>query len=158
MTIKKNHISQNRNPELTIHPVSRKTRIKIPRADVSIQAGFPSPADDYLSGPIDLNRELITHPASTFLGRIRGDSMIDAGIFDGDLVIIDKSLRPRTGNIAVCFIDGEFTIKYIKIQPKSILLIPANKDFKTIRVTGENEFLIWGVVTYSIRQHRSGNL
>ena len=90
------------------------------------------------------------------MGRIRGDSMIDAGIYDGDLVVVDKSLNPKTGQIAVCFVNGEFTIKYIKIQKKSILLIPANKEFTPIRVTPDNDFVIWGVVTYSIRRHTQG--
>ncbi len=142
--------------DVVIHRAVAKSSIKIPWADVSIQAGFPSPADDYIAAPIDLNRELIANPASTFLGRIRGDSMIDAGIFDGDLVVVDKALSPRSGDVAVCFIDGEFTIKYIKFQNKSILLIPANKEFSPIRVTADNEFMIWGIVTYSIRRHRAG--
>lgn len=142
--------------DVTIHQAVAKSSVKIPRADVSIQAGFPSPADDYIAAPIDLNRELIANPASTFLGRIRGDSMIDAGIFDGDLVVVDKALTPRSGDVAVCFIDGEFTIKFIKIQNKSVLLIPANPDFPPIRVTADNDFMIWGIVTYSIRRHRAG--
>lgn len=141
---------------VTIHPIEAATETRIPFHDTAIQAGFPSPADDYIESPIDLNRELIAHPASTFMGRIHGDSMIDAGIHSGDLVIIDKSLRPKTGDVAVCFIDGEFTIKYIKIQSKSILLIPANADYPPIRVTDENDFLIWGIVTYTIHQHRTG--
>ncbi len=142
--------------DVTIYPVSLKTSIEIPFPDTSIQAGFPSPADDYIAAPIDLNRELIAHPASTFLGRIRGDSMIDAGIYDGDLVVVDKSLNPKTGQIAVCFVNGEFTVKYIKIQKKTILLIPANKEFTPIRVTPDNDFVIWGVVTCSIRRHTQG--
>lgn len=147
---------QKTTGDVTIHPASLKTSFEIPFPDTSIQAGYPSPADDYIAAPIDLNRELIAHPASTFLGRIRGDSMIDAGIYDGDLVVVDKSLNPKTGQIAVCFVNGEFTIKYIKIQKKSILLIPANKEFNPIRVTPDNDFVIWGVVTYSIRRHTQG--
>lgn len=80
--------------------------------------------------------------------------MIDAGIHDGDILIIDKSLEPRSGDMAVCFIDGEFTIKYIKIEKKIIWLVPANEQYEPIRVTEENDFLIWGIVTYSIKKQR----
>ncbi len=139
---------------IVVHPINNDCDFTIPFHDYAIQAGFPSPAEDYMAAPIDLNRELIAHPASTFMGRVRGDSMRDAGIFSGDLLIIDKSLTPRDGDIAVCFIDGEFTIKYIKIRPKSIMLIPANPDFPPIKVGPDNDFIIWGIVVYSIRQHR----
>ncbi len=143
-------------PNLTLHGIKTGTHTEIPFHVSSIQAGFPSPAADYISAPIDLNSELIANPATTFMGRVRGDSMRDAGIMDGDLLIIDKSLRPRTGDVAVCFIDGEFTIKYIRIQKDCILLIPANPDYPEIRVTSDNDFMIWGIVTYSIRRHRGG--
>ena len=99
---------------------------------------------------IDLNQELVKHPSSTLYGRVKGDSMIDAGVHDGDVLIIDKSLEPKDGDMAVCFIDGEFTIKYIKIEEKVIWLVPANKNFHPIKVTEDNNFLIWGIVTYCI--------
>lgn len=147
--------SKTRNKSvLDIHPLDLATHITIPYHNTGIQAGFPSPADDYMESPIDLNQELISHPVSTFMGRVRGDSMKEAGIFDGDLLIIDKSLKPKNGDVAVCFIDGEFTIKYIKISPKSIWLIPANDEYTPIKITEENDFVIWGIVTYSIRKHR----
>ena len=79
--------------------------------------------------------------------------MKDAGLDDGDILVIDKSLEPRSGDMAVCYIDGEFTIKYIKIDAKVIWLIPANEAYKPIRVTKENDFMIWGIVTYSIKNH-----
>lgn len=139
-----------------LYPLDVTTNLSIPFASNGIQAGFPSPADDYLETPIDLNKELIHHPATTFMGRVRGDSMRDANIFDGDLLIIDKLLTPKNGDIAVCFIDGEFTIKYIRIEPNLIWLVPANPDFEPIKVTPENEFMIWGIVTSSIRKHRKG--
>jgi len=143
------------NVKLTIHGLDLKTHADIPFFNSAIQAGFPSPADDYMAAPIDLNRELVPHPLSTFLGRVQGDSMVDAGIFNGDLLVIDKSLRPKNGDVAVCFLDGEFTIKFIKILKKGIQLVPANRDFPTIDITPENDFVIWGVVTYSIRRHRT---
>src|SRR5690606_38612368 len=88
-----------------------------------ISAGFPSPADDFLDINIDLNKHLIKNPSTTFYGRVRGDSMIDAGMSDGDLLIIDKSLEPRNGKIAVCFIDGEYTVKRISIEKDVVWLI-----------------------------------
>ena len=121
-----------------------------------IKAGFPSPAQDYVENGIDLNRELVKNPSSTFFGRARGNSMEGAGIFDGDLLIIDKSLEPREGAIAVCFIDGEFTLKRIHFekhdgQVTAIWLQPENEEFSPIRVTQDNQFIIWGIVVHSVR-------
>jgi DNA polymerase V len=117
-----------------------------------ISAGFPSPAEEYTELSIDLNKELIRHPSSTFYGRVRGNSMIDAGINDGDILIIDKSLEPRNGQKAVCFINGEFTIKTLKIENKKLWMVPANVSFKPIEVTPDNEFIVWGIVTYVIHK------
>ena len=121
-----------------------------------IKAGFPSPAQDYVENGIDLNRELVKNPSSTFFGRARGSSMEGAGIFDGDLLIIDKSLEPYEGAVAVCFIDGEFTLMRIHferegIQVVAVWLLPENDSFTTIKVTEENQFIIWGIVTHSVR-------
>jgi len=124
---------------------------EIPLVSLGISAGFPSPADDFLDLNIDLNKHLIKNPSTTFFGRVSGSSMIEAGISDGDLLIIDKSIEPKSGQIAVCFIDGEFTIKRIKKEKDCIWLLPENKDYKPIRVTEENDFLIWGVVINSIK-------
>jgi DNA polymerase V len=125
--------------------------LDLPLIDAGIHAGFPSPAEDFVDLSIDLNRELIKNPSSTFYARVKGDSMKDAGIHDGDLIIIDKSLEPANGKIAVCFIDGEFTIKRIKIDRDCCWLVPANDDFNPIKVTEENEFLVWGIVVHVIR-------
>ncbi|MBO5764517.1 MAG: translesion error-prone DNA polymerase V autoproteolytic subunit [Bacteroidales bacterium] len=124
-----------------------------------IKAGFPSPAQDYSENIIDLNRELVKNPASTFFGRAKGESMLDAGISDGDILIIDKSIEPYQDAVAVCFIDGEFTLKRVHFvkedgQLKEIWLMPQNKEFKPIVVTPDNTFLIWGIVTYSIKSHK----
>lgn len=128
--------------------------VQLPIVDGGISAGFPSPAQDYLDLKIDLNKELIPHPASTFYGRVRGSSMIDAGINDGDILVVDKSLEPKDGDTAVCYLDGEFTLKTIKIEPDAIFLMPANPNYKPIRVSQENNFCIWGIVTYSIKNHK----
>lgn len=120
-----------------------------------IKAGFPSPASDFPVERIDLNEELIRDPETTFLARVNGDSMKDIGIFDGDLMIIDKALEPHNGNIAVCYIDGEFTLKRLKViqekgKVKEIILLPENKDYPPIYVTPDNDFIIWGILTYNI--------
>jgi len=130
------------------------TQLPLQYVDGGIKAGFPSPAQDYLDAAIDLNRELVRHPESTFYGKIKGLSMQDARLYDGDIVVIDKSLQPRSGDIVVCSIDGEFTIKTLEMEGEVIWLVPANKDFPRIKVTKENDFQIWGVVTSSIIRHR----
>ncbi len=125
--------------------------LNLPLVENGISAGFPSPADDFLDASIDLNKALVTNKDATFYGRVKGDSMIDAGLNDGDLLIIDKSLEPINGKIAVCFIDGEFTVKRIKIERKIIWLVAENKNYLPIKVTAENDFVIWGIVTNVIK-------
>ena len=98
-----------------------------------------------------MNKELIKNPSATFYGRVRGNSMKDLGIHDGDLLIIDKSLEPQNGKIAICFIDGEFTVKTIKIERDCIWLVPANAAYKPIKVTKDNDFLVWGIVINVIK-------
>ncbi|MGM9736103.1 MAG: LexA family protein [Candidatus Cryptobacteroides sp.] len=125
-----------------------------PMAGEGIHAGFPSPAGDYMTMAIDLNRELVRHPAATFYGRVVGDSMIDAGVEEGDILVIDKSLEPRDGDMAVCFIDGGFTLKRLSIKEDGLELVPANDNYPTIRVEENSDFLMWGVVTYIIKKIR----
>ncbi len=139
---------------IDFYSVNTSTVLPLPLVDGGIAAGFPSPAQDYIDLKIDLNKELIANPSSTFYGRVKGASMKDAGIEDGDILVIDKSLEPQDGDTAVCFIDGEFTLKYIKIEPDAVYLVPANDQFKPMKVTEENNFCIWGVVTYSIKNHK----
>lgn len=125
---------------------------ELPLADERVAAGFPSPAEDYASLNLDLNRELIKNPSSTFYARVSGLSMIDEGINDGDLLVIDKSLEPRDGSLAVCYVDGEFTLKRFERHGNYGLLVPANKEYRPIKVTAENNFIIWGIVTYVIKK------
>ena len=124
--------------------------------DAGIKAGFPSPAQDYLTGTIDLNKELIRHRETTFLARVSGNSLHDAGICDGDIIVIDKSLEAKNGDFVVAFVDGEFTLKEFRYDEKYKFawLIPHNKDYEPIKVTEENQFLIWGVLTYTIKHLR----
>jgi DNA polymerase V len=126
--------------------------LEFPLAEDRVAAGFPSPAEDYASLNLDLNKELIRNPASTFYARVSGLSMVDEGINDGDLLVIDKSIEPYDGCLAVCYIDGEFTLKRFEKHKDYGMLVPANKDFKTIKVTAENDFCIWGIVTYLIKK------
>lgn len=139
---------------LEFYTANVSTQISLPFFDGGIAAGFPSPAQDYIDLKIDLNTELISNPSSTFYARVKGASMQDAGIMDGDILVIDKSLEPHDGDTAVCFIDGEFTLKYIKIDVDAVYLIPANPKFQPIKVTDENNFCIWGIVTFSIKKHK----
>jgi DNA polymerase V len=124
----------------------------IPVYSSGISAGFPSPAADFEENNIDLNQLLIRHPYATFFGRVKGDSMINAGIADGDLLVIDKSLNPSNGSIAVCFVDGAFTVKRILIQKDCCYLMPENDHFSPIKVTEDNDFIVWGIVTAVIKQ------
>jgi DNA polymerase V len=125
--------------------------IEVPFFDVGISAGFPSPADDFIELTIDLNKEFIKNKDTTYFAKVKGHSMKNVGINDGDLLIIDKSLEPQNNKIAVCQIDGEFTVKRIKIEKDSIWLIAENEDYKPIKVTPENNFMIWGIVIHSIK-------
>ena len=117
-----------------------------------ISAGFPSPADDFKEVRISLDNELVTNKEATFYARVSGDSMIGAGLDDGDLLVIDRSLNPENGKIAVCLIDGEFTVKRIKKEKDKLYLIPENKKYKRIDIREENELIIWGMVKYVIKK------
>lgn len=123
----------------------------------SIMAGFPSPADDYQHDSLDFNHDLIRHPEATFYGKVEGDSMIDAGICDGDIAVIDRSLEPRHGDVIVGYINREFTIKYLDLTHKAegyIELRPANKRFNPIRINDNDDFEVWGVVVWTIKNWR----
>ncbi len=123
-----------------------------PMAQSSVSAGFPSPAEDNFGVKLDLNRELVRNPASTFYARVSGVSMVDEGIDDGDLLVIDKSVEPYDGALAVCFIDGEFTLKRFLDRGDHALLMPANSRYEPIRVSAESDFRVWGVVQYLIKR------
>ncbi len=137
--------------KIEIFPVNLDTELTLPYVDDGISAGFPSPALDFVDVSIDLNKHLIKHPSATFYGRVKGVSLKDAGIDDGDLMIIDRSLEPVNGKIAVCFIDGEFTAKRLRIKNKEVWLMPENEAYQPIKVTQDNELIIWGIVTHVIK-------
>jgi DNA polymerase V len=117
-----------------------------------VQAGFPSPADDYIERYLDLNSEFIKHPAATFLLRTTGDSMIDAGIFSGDILIVDRSLEPSDGKIVIAALDGELTVKRLSRQKGRVQLVAANTNYKPIDITDEHDVVIWGVVTLVLHE------
>lgn len=127
------------------------TDLEIPFFDLGISAGFPSPAQDFTELRINLNKQFIKNHDTTFILKVKGHSMKNIGIFDDDFIIVDKSLEPQNGKIAVCQIDGEFTIKRIKIERKVVWLIAENEEYAPIKVTAENELIIWGIVIHSIR-------
>ena len=120
-------------------------------SEEGISAGFPSPADDFKEIRISLDKELVKNGDATFYAKVSGDSMINAGLSDGDLIVIDRSLDPQHNKIAVCFIDGDFTVKRIIKKGTDLYLKPENKNYKPIKIDEENELQIWGIVTYVIK-------
>jgi DNA polymerase V len=140
----------SRNNKLIFYTADNTSVLELPLIE-TIKAGFPSPADDFIEIPLDLNKALIKNPSATFFARVIGNSMQDVNIHDGDILIIDRSLKPSNGKIAVCFVDGEFTVKQLLIKKNECYLMPANEKFKPIKVTEENQFVIWGIVTHIIK-------
>lgn len=136
---------------IDIFSADTDSELKLPFVNEGISAGFPSPALDFVDLSIDLNKHLIKHPSATFYGRVKGESLKNAGISDGDLLVIDRSLEPINGKIAVCFIDGEFTAKRIKKSKLELWLMPENDDYDPIKITEDNNFVVWGVVTHVIK-------
>lgn len=116
----------------------------------SVSAGFPSPAEDYLEGQLDLNKYLISHPAATYFVRVTGDSMIEAGIHSGDLLLVDRSLEPQDKNVVIANVNGELTVKRIQIRGGKITLVPENKKFAPQPISPDSDLQIWGVVKHVI--------
>jgi len=136
---------------LTFYRPDFESDIKIPYIKEGVSAGFPSPATDFMETDIDLNKELCKNPLSTFYIKVKGNSMINAGINDKDILVVDRSLEPHNNKIAICFIDGEFTVKRIKTEDDCMYLMPENKNYQPIKITEENNLIIWGIVTYVIK-------
>jgi len=137
--------------DLNIYRVDDSGKAVAPFFDGGVAAGFPSPADDYKELSLDLNSLLVKHREATFYARVSGQSMIGAGLDDGDILVIDRSLEPADGKIAVCCINGEFTVKRLKVTDGACWLMPENEDFPPIKVEEESDFIVWGVVTYVIK-------
>jgi DNA polymerase V len=145
-------MSINKNQKLTFFLPDFESELKIPFIPDGVSAGFPSPAADFMETNIDLNAALSENPLATFYIRVNGNSMIDAGINDKDVLVVDRSLEPQNNKIAICFIDGEFTVKRIKLETDCLYLMPENSNYQPIKVTEENELIIWGIVTYVIKK------
>ena len=120
--------------------------------DTGISAGFPAPAEDFSQQRLSLDSELVKNKETTFYARVSGQSMIGAGLDDNDLLVIDRSLQPSHNKIAVCFLDGEFTVKRLKVDNEGIWLKPENPNYPIIRITDANDFVIWGIVTNVIKK------
>ena len=136
----------------TILTPDTSAKISYPLCFSCVEAGFPSPAEDYMEGNLDLNHHLIKHPAATFFVRVSGDSMIDAGIHPGDILIVDRSLEPCDKKIVIAVIDGEITVKRLRYRASLVFLEPENKHYRPIAITGEKSLEIWGVVTNVIHK------
>ena len=136
---------------LTFFSPDTAQRLSIPLSRNTVSAGFPSPADDFKETRISLDATLIKNKEATFYARVSGKSMIGAGLDEGDLLVIDRSLEAEHGKIAICFLDGEFTVKRLHIEKKTITLMPENDDYKPIKVSKDSDLLIWGIVTYVIK-------
>jgi len=137
---------------LDFYSVDKTVFDKIPLFEGSVPAGFPSPADDYMDMDLDLYGHLVPNPSSTFCIKVSGESMKDAGIKDGDVMIVDRSLEPKNRSIVLAVMDGEFTVKRINVNDKELYLMPENDSFTPIKITEEMDFLVWGVVTYIIHK------
>ena len=125
--------------------------LAIPLFASKIKAGFPSPAQDYVERTLDLNELCIRHPNATFFVRVEGDSMIEAGIYDGDVLVVDRSVDAEHGDIVVAAVGGEFTVKELCLRP-TLMLVPRNKSFEPISFADDSELQIFGVVTNVLRQ------
>jgi DNA polymerase V len=133
--------------EQDIYTPDLSTRCQQSLFDGLVPAGFPSPATDYEENKLDLNRHLIRNSAATFFVRAAGDSMIGAGIHTGDLLIVDRSLEPKDKNVVIAVVNGELTVKRIRIQKKKIALEPENENYPVRQIEADTEFEVWGVVT-----------
>ena len=142
----------DKNKKLHFFTPKTDSNLELPYITAGIKAGFPSPAADFEETKISLDSFLIKNKEATFYAKASGHSMIGAGIDDGDILVIDRSIEPTDNKIAICFIDGEFTVKRIKIINQKLFLQPENDSYQRIEVKEENEFMIWSIVTYVIKK------
>ncbi|WP_010522504.1 LexA family protein [Aquimarina agarivorans] len=138
--------------KVTLYQPQKGKQPKITFVDTGISAGFPSPAQDFAQKKLSLDDKLIQNKEATFYARVQGVSMINAGLGDGDLLVIDRSITPQNNHIAICYLNNEFTVKRLAIQNKKITLVPENDAYEKIEITEGTELLIWGIVTYVIKK------
>jgi DNA polymerase V len=141
-----------KSKKIEIFSPNTDSNLEMPFIAAGIKAGFPSPAADFDEVRISLDQIVVKNKSATFYAKASGNSMIGAGIADGDVLVIDRSLEPADNKIAVCYIDGDFTVKRIKIEKNSICLVAENEAFQPIKITEENELIIWGIVTYVLKK------
>lgn len=125
---------------------------QIPLFLSKVQAGFPSPADDYLDQRLDINKYLVEHPSATFFVRVTGDSMKNAGIFENDILVVDRSLEPMHGKIIIAVVENELTVKRLYKKNNQIRLIAENNDYAPIIINSSSQLHVWGVVTSVVRK------
>ena len=144
---------KSKQPPFEFHPLATDTEPLVRMSEVPVHAGFPCPVDDaYMQQPIDLNAELVKHPASTYLVRVSGDSMIDEGVDDGDLLVVDRSLLSTEKTLTVCMFRGEFALKRIVQTEGRVFLMAGNKKYKPIEVTNDEDLRVFGVVRWVIKK------
>jgi DNA polymerase V len=134
-------------------PELPETPLRLPLFLEAVAAGFPSPAEDYVEQSLDLNTHMVQHPAATFFVRAVGDSMRDAGIYDGDILVVDRSLDPTPGRVVIAAIGGGLTVKRLMRDGRGVYLQSANPNFPTIRLSDEEDVRIWGTVTFNVHRH-----
>jgi DNA polymerase V len=142
----------NSNEELVFYSIEESVLNDIPVYTNTVPAGFPSPAEDHMDLDLNLHEYLVQHPSATFCVRVVGESMIDAGIHSGDVMVVDRALEPQNNNIVLAVLNGEFTVKRIKKNRTDLYLVPANESFKPIKITETMNFQVWGVVTHIIHK------
>ncbi|MDC3032173.1 translesion error-prone DNA polymerase V autoproteolytic subunit [Bacteroidota bacterium] len=138
--------------DLEVFSIDQEKSLDIPFFDNQVPAGFPSPAQDYIDLDLDLHNYLVKNPSSTFCVRVTGESMRDAGINSGDVMLVDRSLDPKNRSIVLAVVDNEFTVKRVNVSEEGLFLMPENADFNPIKITSEMNFQVWGVVTYIIHK------
>ena len=142
----------NTNNKLNFYTIEDFSLGDIPLYGDAVPAGFPSPADDYLDMDLNLHDYLVQHPSATFCVKAIGDSMVDAGIKSSDVMVIDRALTPKNNDIILAVIDGEFTVKRIKKNNDELYLMPANENYRPVKITEDMDFQVWGVVTFIIHK------
>ena len=145
--LKRIHIGE----ELSFYSIDEKV-LDIPFYQSNVPAGFPSPAEDFMDLALNLQEYLVQHPSATFCVRVTGDSMQNAGIYSGDVMVVDRALEPQNNTIVLAILDGEFTVKRIQKKGQELYLKPENSKFKPIQITEEMNFQVWGVVTHIIHK------
>ncbi len=137
---------------MQVFRVSTEAECPLPLADKGVKAGFPSPAQDFMELPLDFNKDMVKNPLSSFYAVVEGDSMIGAGIAPGDLLLVDRSLDPRDGCIAICALNGEFLVKRLRLRPGEVVLISENARYAPVVITEEDSFEVWAVAIRCIKK------